>query len=879
MELVAGGTLQQRVRAQGPFAVAAAVDAVLQVIGGLEAAQALGILHRDVKPSNCFEDLDGTVKVGDYGLSVSTLRTDTNVTVQGTLLGTPSFSSPEQLRGQELNARSDIYSVGVTLYYLLTGRTPFEGRSVVQLIANVLEQAAPSPRQFRPDLPQELARIVLRCLEKQPGERFHSYAELRQALGPFSSATPVPAPLALRFLAGAVDMLTVGVMGMTVCLLVFGEPLPFVAAAPVRTARMLGLVVTSFVLVVLYYSILEGIWGASLGKALCRLRVVRSAQNPPGIPTALARTLIFQVIPVLPYWCSAGFDPTYLLSNASGVMQYLIGSLYYLLVCVFFCTARRKNGYAAVHDLLTRTRVVRRLAYQARPILLASPEPAPTLALTAQAAIGPYQVLETLETTAEGQWLVGFDTRLLRKVWIHRVPPGTPQLPPTLRQLGRAGRLRWIGGRRNAQENWDAFESVSGQPFLRLATKPLPWAQVRFWLLDLARELQLAENDGTLPTALALDRVWITADGRAKLLDFPAPGLSHSGASSVSAGAEALAAAAIVPPQLHGGHATARFVAEVARVALEGHPPPKTSGGSPLAIPLPVPVREVLKRLPSLTDTAEILKSLEPLLHQMAIISRRRRFGLVAGCAALPLLACFGLLFGTQVVQRSERRQPGVWELSQLLALHSSRNLPWGQRQAGPSDRSVAIYIASHYRALITDSNQWRTLYAFSMIKGPARASAERAVRDFPNPSAEDVADAVDAVQPFLNKVVTVNPTADPWFPVMAFGVSLIVYVAVPALLAALLFRGGLILRALRVAVVRADGKPASRWRLCWRGVVSWLPVLTWPVALFWLKPALGAPGAAILLIATVGGLALCSILVPNRSLQDRLAGTFLVPR
>ena len=172
MELVAGGTLQDRVTARGPLPVGEAVDAVLQIIAGLEAAQRIGILHRDVKPSNCFRDTDGTVKVGDFGLSISTtVRTEPALTAAGAFLGTPAFCSPEQLRGEELNLRSDMYTVGATLFYLLTGRTPFEGKSSVQLLATVLEQHAPSPRKFRPEIPHGLASVVTRCLAKQAGDR------------------------------------------------------------------------------------------------------------------------------------------------------------------------------------------------------------------------------------------------------------------------------------------------------------------------------------------------------------------------------------------------------------------------------------------------------------------------------------------------------------------------------------------------------------------------------------------------------------------------------------------------------------------------------------------------------------------------------------
>src|SRR5262245_13103788 len=141
MELVPGGTLKDRVKARGPLGVAEAVDTILQVISGLEAAAAAGILHRDVKPSNCFIETDGEVKVGDFGLSISTLaRDETHLTALGTIVGTPAFASPEQLRGDELDMRSDIYSVGATLYYLLCGRAPFEESNVIKLITTIVEQ-------------------------------------------------------------------------------------------------------------------------------------------------------------------------------------------------------------------------------------------------------------------------------------------------------------------------------------------------------------------------------------------------------------------------------------------------------------------------------------------------------------------------------------------------------------------------------------------------------------------------------------------------------------------------------------------------------------------------------------------------------------------
>src|SRR4029434_5979008 len=147
MELATGGTLRDLIKKQGPLPPREAVDVILQVIAGLQTAHAAGVLHRDVKPANCFVTPDGTVKVGDFGLSVSTLaRSDSQLTASGVMLGTPSYAPPEQLRADELDVRGDIYSVGATLYALLTGRAPFEGDNAVQVVAAVLDkQPAPIP--------------------------------------------------------------------------------------------------------------------------------------------------------------------------------------------------------------------------------------------------------------------------------------------------------------------------------------------------------------------------------------------------------------------------------------------------------------------------------------------------------------------------------------------------------------------------------------------------------------------------------------------------------------------------------------------------------------------------------------------------------------
>src|SRR5262249_22604560 len=140
-----------------------------------------------------------------FGLSIATLARIDSSDTPGTILGTPGFASPEQLRGDSLDVRSDIYSVGATIYYLLSGKAPFEDSRLETMMTRVATEAPPPLTRSRPDMPSRLARVVMKCLAKKPGDRYASYAALRAALEPFRSATLTPAPLTRRFLAGAVD--------------------------------------------------------------------------------------------------------------------------------------------------------------------------------------------------------------------------------------------------------------------------------------------------------------------------------------------------------------------------------------------------------------------------------------------------------------------------------------------------------------------------------------------------------------------------------------------------------------------------------------------------------------------------------------------------
>jgi serine/threonine-protein kinase len=164
------------------------VSLLVQTCEALAEAHAIGLVHRDIKPGNIFAAQRGGVydvaKLLDFGLAKPLARvTDVALTQEGTLTGSPLFMAPEQATGDtDPDGRSDIYSLGAVAYFLLTGRPPFEGDNAIRvLMAHATEQVVP-PSQIRPDIPADLERVVLRCLEKYPNQRFATSQELAAAL-------------------------------------------------------------------------------------------------------------------------------------------------------------------------------------------------------------------------------------------------------------------------------------------------------------------------------------------------------------------------------------------------------------------------------------------------------------------------------------------------------------------------------------------------------------------------------------------------------------------------------------------------------------------------------------------------------------------------
>ena len=212
MELLEGETLRERL-GPGPLKVDALLDLGIQIADALEAAHERGILHRDIKPANIFVTRRGEGKLLDFGLAkhaepapgsgdteAATAIRDEHLTSPGSALGTVAYMSPEQARGETLDARSDVFSCGAVLYEMATGRQPFAGNTSAIIFDAILNRAPVSPVQLRPELPEELNRIVNTALEKDRDLRYQSAAELKTDLKRLrrdstsaSGKTPVPA--------------------------------------------------------------------------------------------------------------------------------------------------------------------------------------------------------------------------------------------------------------------------------------------------------------------------------------------------------------------------------------------------------------------------------------------------------------------------------------------------------------------------------------------------------------------------------------------------------------------------------------------------------------------------------------------------------------
>ena len=867
MELLAGGTLKDRVIKSGPLPSAEAVDATLQLTAGLDAAHAAGILHRDIKPSNCFVDRDGSVKVGDFGLSISALGREPSPGVSGRFEGTPQFAAPEQLRGEPLDVRADIYGVGATLYYLLTGLLPFGDRELAGLLTKIATESPASPRAFASTVPEGLAAIVLRCLARDKAARPETYAELDDLLGPFSSTAPRRALLRSRVAAAAIDY-----MILTVCF--------YVSTVAMRAVGFgsWGLTIR-FVVATVYFTLTEGHVRGSAGKRLLGLHVQAADGGSPGITRVFARSLLFvfawEALNLIPndFWLSApreaGYEQFQERAAQQGIVLLVKAIAAPFVPLILFLFARARNGFAGVHELISGTRVVPSSTARLRSRLVAGdlvPMPAESQARHALQARGPFLLVTPLAPTAS-LWLA-IDPLLKRDVWVRELPAGANLSSPTRRDVARPGRLRWLAGQRSPNGSWEAFEAPGGRALLALIGKPQPWATVRQWLIDLADELK--HVDDTDRPVLDLDRVWTTDDGHAKLLDFAAPGVAPG--DDVAE-----------PGAARESDAVQHFLQRVASSALAGRITSPSEEPPVTRPPLPESSRAVLLALtePRWVGVESWLDACRESSKEPLATPRWSRAFLPAILATVWAVLILGWITSHETINfralPAERRTVYASESDVLLdGLSRIERLRWaGVSEADPKRRALEVYVARRFRPLAARKEFEGSLQLFRATAIDI-ASRHASVSDaeFLSALRELGEETVDR----LNQPESVVRAVPGLFQRMALLGSL----AWLSLAVAFAFRGGLTFLLFRVVLVDDDGSPASRVRALLRAACAWSPVIAFQLAppsaklVLMTHPVALWTAVGTIVVTMVSG-ACWSILRPERGPQDVIARTWVV--
>lgn len=537
MELVGGETLQDKITRGDVIPTETAVRWAIDVIEGLEAAHRAGVIHRDVKPSNCFVTTDGQVKIGDFGLS-RTLERDVELTQSGQFLGSPLYASPEQIRGRTVDARSDQYSCAATLYALLAGRAPFGGNNVGEVLARILSEDPPRLRSIRAAIPRELERVVLRGMERDSEKRYRDLEAFRAALLPFSNQTAAAASVPRRLAAWLLDATLITVVG--------GSIQGYVQASldlPVDQERAWQTVPIALTMLLasgpmLYWALSEGLFATTFGKWVFGLRIAPVGPGPALWVRVIPRSFLYEIVGVV-LLVPHHFLPRTPIEYAMTTPLLFLGQFAFRL-----SSMRKRNGWRGPHELWSRTRVIQaQLPFRSLRRATPPPETHSSAHTDLPAKLGEYRIVGLVGSTDSGPLLHARDERLERSVWI-QFRDHAPVAGETRRSLSRPNRLRWLESLRAAARPADVFESPGGCGLAQIVAsrRPVEWPMAERALAALIEEIARSEQEHGGPLRWSPNQVWIDRNWNVRVLDEPVPSAraDHDGVALVGAAARAL---------------------------------------------------------------------------------------------------------------------------------------------------------------------------------------------------------------------------------------------------------------------------------------------------------------------------------------------------
>ena len=523
MELMSGGTLSDVIDKEGPLPVARAVDYVLDIIDGLMVAHDAGIVHRDLKPSNSFIDSDGRIKVGDFGLAKSFLA-DSSLTQTGTFMGTPQYAAPEQVRNEDIDERTDIYALGGTLFYLLSGRAPFVGNAA-QVITSIATDVPSRVSEFAKNVPKPLVNLIAQTLEKDPNRRPFNLNVVRDVLLPYSTRGAMAADPGRRMAAYFVDVLVFTFLAF--CVSTIFSPILVIVSGILQIElrpQALGFAI-SFPVAIGYFSLLESRFGRTFGKWLFGMRVVTGQSESPGFLNSLLRALMAPGI-----WMIVSNIISYIFVDSTNMSSWTdiftftfksqsISILSWVAVVPLIATARKENGYHCLHGILSGTKVVR-LAGDLESRLLDHCGVTVPAKVASATPIGGFEVLGLFKSSQSGESAyLARDSKLNRPIWVFDGFDEQP-LDEQRRHLSRPSRLRVISQSEQQGKYWYATESVPGLPLKDACNhSSSDWQSVCPLIRDAAYELMQSQEHDLLPDELSPSQIWLDHTGRVRVLD------------------------------------------------------------------------------------------------------------------------------------------------------------------------------------------------------------------------------------------------------------------------------------------------------------------------------------------------------------------------